>query len=166
VVCAPLEHAFCSAVKRSEARVSSCCKCLRISSRADGKELYYTDADNKIMAVDIIEHGASLQVGTPHTLWQPRLQPVVNPPYAATGDGKRFLANELPLQSPSHLTVILNWDAKLKKIGVSHQPSGNSLSLHQPVSFRSGAAAEEPVFLPAAASLPATGSSPAREGSE
>ena len=103
VVCAPLEHAFCSAVKRSEARVSSCCKRLRISSRADGKELYYTDADNKIMAVDIIEHGASLQVGTPHALWQPRLQPVVNPPYAATGDGKRFLANELPLQSPSHL---------------------------------------------------------------
>ena len=83
--------------------------------RADGKELYYTDPNNKIMAVDIIEHGDSLQVEAPHALWQPRLQPVVNPPYAATGDGKRFLANELPLQSTSHLTVILNWDAELKK---------------------------------------------------
>jgi serine/threonine protein kinase len=46
---------------------------------------------------------------------KPDVKPVVNPPYAATGDGKRFLANELPLRSTSHLTVILNWDAELKK---------------------------------------------------
>jgi serine/threonine protein kinase/Tol biopolymer transport system component len=81
--------------------------------RQDGKELYYTDADNKIMAVDIAAHGDALQIGTPHALWQPRLQ-AVNPPYA-TSDGKRFLANELPLQSTSHLSLTLNWDAELKK---------------------------------------------------
>ncbi|HME05632.1 MAG TPA: hypothetical protein VKG25_01230, partial [Bryobacteraceae bacterium] len=79
----------------------------------DGKELYYTDADNKIMAVDIASKGDALQIGTPHALWQPRLQ-AVNPPYA-TADGKRFLANELPLQSTSHLSLTLNWDAALKK---------------------------------------------------
>ena len=83
--------------------------------RADGKELYYTDPDNKIMAVDINSRGDSLQVGTPHVLWQPRLQPVVTPPYAASADGKRFLVNELPLQSTSHMTVVLNWNAELKK---------------------------------------------------
>jgi eukaryotic-like serine/threonine-protein kinase len=81
--------------------------------RPDGKELYYTDADNKIMAVDIASHGDALQIGTPHALWQPRLQ-TVNPPYATT-DGKRFLANELPLQSTSHLSLTLNWNAELKK---------------------------------------------------
>jgi eukaryotic-like serine/threonine-protein kinase len=81
--------------------------------RPDGKELFYTDADNKIMAVDIASHGDALQIGTPHALWQPRLQ-AVNPPYA-TPDGKRFLANELPLQSTSHLSLTLNWDAELKK---------------------------------------------------
>jgi eukaryotic-like serine/threonine-protein kinase len=82
--------------------------------RADGKELYYTDLDNKIMAVDVTSKGDSLQIGTPHELWQPRLQPV-NPPYAATADGKRFLADELPLQSTGHLTIVLNWDEGLKK---------------------------------------------------
>jgi Tol biopolymer transport system component/tRNA A-37 threonylcarbamoyl transferase component Bud32 len=83
--------------------------------RGDGKELYYTDPDNKIMAVDIASHGNSLEVGTPHALWQPRLQPVVNPPYAAVAEGKRFLVNELPLQSTAHLTVVLNWNAEFKK---------------------------------------------------
>jgi Tol biopolymer transport system component len=82
--------------------------------RGDGKELYYTDADNKIMAVDVASRGDSLEIGTPHALWQPRLEPV-NPPYAATTDGKRFLANELPLQSTSQLTVTFNWDGDLKK---------------------------------------------------
>lgn len=82
--------------------------------RADGKELYYTDPDNRIMAVDVASKGETLQIGTPHALWQPRLVPV-NPPYAATADGKRFLANELPLQSTSHMTVVLNWNADLKK---------------------------------------------------
>lgn len=81
--------------------------------RADGKELYYTDPDNKLMAVDVATKGDTLQIGTPHELWQPRLQGV-NPPYA-TADGKRFLANELPLQATSHLTIVLNWDAELKK---------------------------------------------------
>jgi Tol biopolymer transport system component len=82
--------------------------------RGDGKELYYTDADNKIMAVDVASRGDSLEIGTPHALWQPRLEPV-NPPYAATTDGKRFLANELPLQSTSQLTITFNWDGDLKK---------------------------------------------------
>ncbi len=82
--------------------------------RADGKELYYTDPDNKIMAVDIGTRGDALEIGTPHALWQPRLQ-AVNPPYAATADGKRFLANELPVQSTSHLSLVLNWDAELRK---------------------------------------------------
>ena len=82
--------------------------------RADGKELYYTDSDNKIMAVDIASRGDALEIGTPHALWQPRLQ-AVNPPYATSADGKRILANELPLQSTSHLSLTLNWDAELKK---------------------------------------------------
>jgi len=42
--------------------------------RADGKELYYTDPDNKIMAVDIGSHRDALEIGTPHALWQPHLQ--------------------------------------------------------------------------------------------
>ena len=79
----------------------------------NGKELYYTDLDGKIVAVDIAERGDSLEIGKPHALWQPRLQPVV-PPYS-TPDGKRFLATEMPVQSTSRLSLIVNWDAALKK---------------------------------------------------
>ena len=82
--------------------------------RGDGKELFYTDPDSKIVAVDFTSRGDTLEIGTPHALWQPRLI-AVNPPYAATSDGKRFLANEQPLQSTSQLTVVFNWDAALKK---------------------------------------------------
>jgi len=82
--------------------------------RADGKELFYTDPENRIMAVDVAAHGETLEIGTPHSLFVPRLQNV-NPPYAATADGKRFLVNEQPPQSASHLTVVFNWDADLKK---------------------------------------------------
>jgi Tol biopolymer transport system component len=82
--------------------------------RGDGKELFYTDPDNKIVAVDLASHGDTLEIGTPHALWQPRLISV-SPPYAATADGKRFLANEQPLQSTSHLTLVFHWDAELKK---------------------------------------------------
>jgi Tol biopolymer transport system component len=79
-----------------------------------GNELFYTDADNKIMAVDLVARGDSLEIATPHALWQPRLTNT-SPPYTVTADGKRFLANELPLQSTGHLTVVFNWDAGLKQ---------------------------------------------------
>jgi Tol biopolymer transport system component len=82
--------------------------------RGDSKELFYVDPDNKIMAVDIAARSDSLEIGTPHVLWQPRLTNT-SPPYAVAADGKRFLVNELPSQSTSHLTVIFNWDADLKK---------------------------------------------------
>jgi dipeptidyl aminopeptidase/acylaminoacyl peptidase len=82
--------------------------------RRDGKEMFYVDPDNKIMAVDVSARGDSLQLGTPHALFQARLQ-TVDPPYAATGDGKRFLVNEQPASSASSLTVVSNWDADLKK---------------------------------------------------
>ena len=81
--------------------------------RGDGKEIYYVDPDNKIMAVDIAAKGDTLQLGTPRALFQARLQ-TVEPPYA-TPDGKRFLVNELPASSASYLTVVLNWDADVKK---------------------------------------------------
>jgi Tol biopolymer transport system component len=83
--------------------------------RHDGKEIFYVDPDSKIMAVDLTSRGDSLQLGTPHMLLQARLQTNLDPPYAATADGKRFLANELPPNSASSLQVVFNWDAEVKK---------------------------------------------------
>jgi Tol biopolymer transport system component len=82
--------------------------------RGDGKEIFYVDPDHKIMGVDLTSRGDSLQLGTPNSLFQARLQNL-DPPYAATADGKRFLVNELPPNSASDLEVVFNWDAELKK---------------------------------------------------
>ena len=75
---------------------------------------FYVDPDNKITAVEVNTRGDSLQLGTPHALFQARLQNV-EPPYSVTSDGKRFMVNEQPASSASSLTVVFNWDADLRK---------------------------------------------------
>jgi eukaryotic-like serine/threonine-protein kinase len=80
----------------------------------DGKELYYLTADWKVMAVEVTTSSA-FQAGTSRLLFQAPSQP--NPfPGDYTVDGKRFL-----LLAPAHqtsqapFTVVLNWQAGLKK---------------------------------------------------
>ncbi|MGO9012446.1 MAG: protein kinase domain-containing protein [Bryobacteraceae bacterium] len=85
--------------------------------RQDGKELYYIDLDGRLMAVKLTT-GSVFQVGVPRVLFQapplgtgdlglPRWQP--------SPDGKRFLflVPETPHEVP--FTVVLNWQAGLKK---------------------------------------------------
>ena len=43
---------------------------LRPNWRKDGKELYFFSTDQQIMAVDVSQQGASLQLGTPHALFK------------------------------------------------------------------------------------------------
>jgi Tol biopolymer transport system component len=81
--------------------------------RADGRELYYRNSlRSALMAVDV-NTSPTLQAGVPHRLFSvPASSPV-----AITGDGKRFLVG-LPQQDTSNtsaITVVLNWQAGLKK---------------------------------------------------
>jgi serine/threonine protein kinase len=86
--------------------------------RADGKELYYVAPGNMMMAVDVSTN-PTLRSATPHALFSSsglatgdsrRFQ------YDVTGDGKRFLLIA-PVEggTPDAATVVLNWDAPLKK---------------------------------------------------
>ena len=85
--------------------------------RADGKELYYLTADDRVMAAEI-EAGETFQPGVPHMLFR---APSVNPllpdnfyHYDVFDDGQRFLidvAAEESEQSP--VTIVLNWQAEL-----------------------------------------------------
>jgi Tol biopolymer transport system component len=82
--------------------------------RRDGKELYYLDAVNKLIAVPINEHGESVEIGAPHPLFDTR---IVSRGYmlSPTADGKRFLMVEPPEVSTSSLTMVLDWDTALGK---------------------------------------------------
>jgi eukaryotic-like serine/threonine-protein kinase len=80
--------------------------------RRDGKELFYISSDAFMMAVDVNTSGV-FQAGIPKQLFK-------TPPdvlfYDVSADGKRFLM-PAPLGSgaDSTFTVILNWQAQLKK---------------------------------------------------
>jgi Tol biopolymer transport system component len=87
--------------------------------RGDGKELFYLSADGKIVAVPVKE-GANFNSGAPVALFQanPR-QPVATSEhvvYDVTQDGQRFLINTYVKNGVVQpMTVVLNWDAEVKK---------------------------------------------------
>jgi Tol biopolymer transport system component/predicted Ser/Thr protein kinase len=82
--------------------------------RADGKELFYLDASNRVVAVPVTARGDSLEIGAPQTLFQTH---VWSRGYflSSASDGKRFLIVENPQINASSLTLVLNWDAALEK---------------------------------------------------
>jgi Tol biopolymer transport system component len=88
--------------------------------RADGKELFYVEADGTMMAVAIDGRG-QLEAGVPQTLFDAAVGGVggtnMDQSYVVTKDGQRFLVNRRSLSSTSAapLTVVVNWPATLQK---------------------------------------------------
>jgi Tol biopolymer transport system component len=84
--------------------------------RADGKELFYTSTDGKLMAVEI-KAGTTFEPGVPHVLFDmaaARAQPLT--PYDIAVDGQRFLVLSGRVDAnPSSIAVVVNWSADLKK---------------------------------------------------
>lgn len=86
--------------------------------RRDGKELFYLSPSNKLMAVQILESGSSLTVGSSRALFQ------TNPPeslwanrgFDVTADGKRFLVvtRQPEQQDAAPVTLAVNWPALVK----------------------------------------------------
>jgi eukaryotic-like serine/threonine-protein kinase len=82
----------------------------------DGKELFYLAADLKIMAVDILEKGDSIVIGSPQVLFQTNPPPLAFRPYDVTADGKKFVVTtEMTQASTVPITLVSNWPALLKK---------------------------------------------------
>jgi len=85
--------------------------------RRDGKELYYIDSGQKLMAVPVRINGASFEPGAPQQLFS--VSGASGFGFAVTHDGQRFLMNvpaggESAVAGPS-LTIVTNWQAGLKK---------------------------------------------------
>jgi hypothetical protein len=84
------------------------------SWRADGKELYYRSADQKLMAVEI-QAGETLKAGIPQPLFPARVRTgTARNKYLASADGQRFLlVAPLGREALIPTTVVLNWNADL-----------------------------------------------------
>jgi Tol biopolymer transport system component/predicted Ser/Thr protein kinase len=83
--------------------------------RADGKELYYGDLDQKIVAVKI-QAGETFEAGIPRALFHATVQPIrnVRSHYLPSADGQRFLVlSPLGRESMVPTTVVVNWNAGL-----------------------------------------------------
>jgi hypothetical protein len=86
--------------------------------RADGKELFYRSLDGRLMSVAVTAVADELKFGTPVGL-----MPIVEPlgrfayPYDVASNGEKILALT-PAGSEQNvipLTVIVNWEARLKR---------------------------------------------------
>jgi len=84
--------------------------------RGDGKELYFLDPADSVMAVDVDTSGASPRLGVPHALFQANgVQRQVGS-YVVASDGKKFLINSGSTKQGSEpLTLVTNWTADVKK---------------------------------------------------
>ena len=82
--------------------------------RRDGRELFYVAADGKLMAVPVTL-GEVPVFGAPVALFDAKISDHLreNTHYDVSADGRRFVLP--PKESPSQLTVILNWTSLLKK---------------------------------------------------
>jgi Tol biopolymer transport system component len=79
--------------------------------RRDGKELTYRSQDQKLMAVEI-KSGSTFEAGTPRTLFPLTAAIAVD----SASDNKRFLlATKVGEESPTSISVVLNWTAGLKR---------------------------------------------------
>ena len=87
--------------------------------RGDTRELFYLAPDGKIMAVPL-GIGPNFDAGPPAALFQAHARELVatseQVSYDVTKDGQRFLINTQVKNADTHpMSVILNWDADLKK---------------------------------------------------
>jgi len=90
--------------------------------RRDGKELFYISPDRKMIAVEISTASGAVQPGIPKALFAAPVYggaTLNTTRYDVTADGQKFLINSLATETnsapSSPITVVLNWEAGLKK---------------------------------------------------
>jgi len=83
-----------------------------------GNEIFYLSPEKKMMARTVRTSDTSVDLGPPQELFPTSLGGGAEIPYDVTADGQRFLLLSPPAEgrnSTPPLTVIMNWDAGLKK---------------------------------------------------
>ena len=85
--------------------------------RGDGKELFFiSPQDRNLNSVSVAQRGNGLELGTAHTLFATHAVSQGLGPFDVTADGQRFLVNGENIQVTNEpVTLVVNWDAELKK---------------------------------------------------
>ena len=81
---------------------------------SDGKELFYFDGNQSLVAVSVQEAGGVLQFGAPHIIIN-QWTVLTLPFFSVSPDGKRFLMERVSQQVNQPITLITNFTAGLKK---------------------------------------------------
>ncbi len=82
---------------------------------ADGKELFYLTPDRQLMAVEV-KLGSEFQASTPKVLLAADMLPrTALLGFEVSGDSRRFLLGVGPEDTPTPITLVLNWTAGPKK---------------------------------------------------
>lgn len=81
---------------------------------SDGKELYYFDLTQSILAVPVKEAGGALEFGAPQNLIS-RWTVLTIPFYSVSPDGKRILMERVSQQVNQPVTLMTNFTAGLKR---------------------------------------------------
>jgi Tol biopolymer transport system component len=82
----------------------------------DGRELFYVDANGRMVAV-AITGSDPLQPGAPTPLFDARLEDASDRQYDVSPDGQRFLLNRSSTADSAPIAVILDWLALLDRKG-------------------------------------------------
>jgi len=80
----------------------------------DGKELFYFDLKQSVVAVPVKEAGGALQFGAPQTMVS-QWTILTLPFYSVSPDGKRFLMERVSEQVNQPVTLMTNFTSGLKK---------------------------------------------------
>ena len=84
--------------------------------RRDGKELFFLDSGDNLVAVDVDTSSKAVRLGVPHSLFQAVAVQRQAGVYDVAADGKKFLINSGNQKEASEpFTLVLNWPAELKK---------------------------------------------------
>ncbi|MBD3217883.1 MAG: protein kinase [candidate division Zixibacteria bacterium] len=86
--------------------------------RADGKELYYSNLNWDLMAVDVVTDAETFQAEIPKKLFNKRYNTagIRQKRYDVSAEGQKFLMNvALNKKSNADMAVVLNWDSELKQ---------------------------------------------------
>jgi Tol biopolymer transport system component len=80
----------------------------------DGKELYFIGLDRQMIAVSIRSNDGSLEIGSPKPLFDSKIERSPGSTFDVSKDG-RFLIPVQEQGSATPMTLVLNWQAGLKK---------------------------------------------------
>jgi eukaryotic-like serine/threonine-protein kinase len=97
--------------KRQVSTDSGC----QVRWRKDGKELFFLSNDKKLMSADVRTSDSSFQIAALRPLFETHIEDISSYNYDIAPDGQRFICNYTLEQSTAEITLIVNWDAELKK---------------------------------------------------